>query len=136
VQSQLGELVEMVVIGGGASLLAAGIVLGVCHSRGYLNTAQLHNDPGGYLLSEPWRCFAAASARRSAISSSTKLPPGATSANKPRSRAAPLYLRIGELGGLSHAPDGIRRYGALGLDGWVVPGHSRHRARTRRERDQ
>lgn len=60
VQSQLGELVEMVVIGGAASLLAAGVVLGICHSRGYLDTAQLHKDPGGYLLSEPWRCFAAA----------------------------------------------------------------------------
>jgi Family of unknown function (DUF6338) len=59
-QSQLGELVEMVVIGGAASLLAAGIVLGTCHSRGYLDTAQLHNDPSAYLLSEPWRCFAAA----------------------------------------------------------------------------
>ena len=60
VQSQLGELVEMVVIGGACSLLAAGAVLGVAHSKGWIDTAKLHQDAGGYLLAEPWRCFAVA----------------------------------------------------------------------------
>jgi hypothetical protein len=60
VQSQLGELVEMVVIGGACSLVAAGAVLGVAHSKGWIDTAKLHEDAGGYLLAEPWRCFAAA----------------------------------------------------------------------------
>jgi hypothetical protein len=60
VQSQLGELVEMVVIGGACSLIAAGAVLGVVHSKGWIDTAKLHQDAGGYLLAEPWRCFAAA----------------------------------------------------------------------------
>lgn len=62
VQSQLGELVEMVVIGGGVSLIAAGVVLGVATSTGFLATAGLKKDATGYLLDEPWRCFAVAAA--------------------------------------------------------------------------
>ncbi len=58
VQSQLGELVEMVVIGGAASLLAAGLILGSASSFDFISTTSLHKDPGGYLLAEPWRCFA------------------------------------------------------------------------------
>jgi hypothetical protein len=57
VQSQLGELVEMVVIGGAASLLAAGLVLGSASSLNFINTTSLHKDPSNYLLAEPWRCF-------------------------------------------------------------------------------
>jgi len=60
VQSQLGELVEMVVIGGACSLIAAGAVLGVARSKDWIDTAKLHEDAGGYLLAHPWRCFAAA----------------------------------------------------------------------------
>ena len=61
-QSQLGELVEMVVIGGAASLAAAGIVLGAARFHGFIDTAALHNDAAGYLLAHSWRCLAAAAA--------------------------------------------------------------------------
>ncbi len=60
VQSQLGELVEMVVIGGAASLVSAGLVFGALTSFNFIDSSQLHEDASGYLLSEPWRCFAAA----------------------------------------------------------------------------
>jgi Family of unknown function (DUF6338) len=61
-QSQLGELVEMVVIGGAASLLAAGIILGAARFHGFIDTAALREDAAGYLLAHSWRCFAAATA--------------------------------------------------------------------------
>jgi hypothetical protein len=59
-QSQLGELVEMVVVGGGMSLLAAGAVLIAIDATGFVDTDALRADVGGYVLSEPARFFAAA----------------------------------------------------------------------------
>ena len=60
VQSQLGELVEMVVIGSAASLVSAGLVLGALTSLNFIDSTKLHEDAGAYLLSEPWKCFLAA----------------------------------------------------------------------------
>jgi hypothetical protein len=52
----------MVVIGGAVSLIAAGVVLGVATSNGFLDTSELQKDATHYLLDEPWRCFAVAAA--------------------------------------------------------------------------
>lgn len=61
-QSQLSELVEMVVIGGTASLVAAGIVLAAADAFDALNTAELRKDLATYILDEPIRVFLAAAA--------------------------------------------------------------------------
>lgn len=62
VQSQLGELVEMVVIGGAASLLAAGTVGGIVLSKGFIDGTALREDAVAYVVNQPWRCFATAAA--------------------------------------------------------------------------
>jgi len=41
-------------------LRPASLVLGICHSRDFLDTPLLQEDPGAYLMDHPWRCFAAA----------------------------------------------------------------------------
>lgn len=60
IQSQLGELVEMVVVGGVLSLVAGGIVLTFVDATGCIDTNELRADPAAYILNEPLRVFAAA----------------------------------------------------------------------------
>lgn len=59
-QSQLSELVEMVVIGGALSLVAAGVVLTAVDITDCIETAELRADPAEYILNEPLRIFLAA----------------------------------------------------------------------------
>jgi hypothetical protein len=53
----LGELVELVVVGGLASLLAAGIVLSVVNATGFVNTSLVREDFAQYVLTQPLRVF-------------------------------------------------------------------------------
>lgn len=56
-QSQVAELVEMLVIGALASVASAGAVLVVGKLTKLLNTGQLAEDFNSYLLTEPGRSF-------------------------------------------------------------------------------
>ncbi|MGA8744326.1 MAG: DUF6338 family protein [Solirubrobacterales bacterium] len=56
-QSQVGELVEMLVIGALFSVVAAGIVLSFSKASGFLDTNALADDFNSYLLTEPARSF-------------------------------------------------------------------------------
>jgi len=58
-QSQLGDAVEMLVIGAMLSLASAGIVLALGEAIGALNTVKLSADFDGYVLTEPIRAFSA-----------------------------------------------------------------------------
>lgn len=59
-QSQLGEFVEMVVVGGLMSLLAAGVILTAIDSTDWIATDELLEDPLAYLFAEPMCVFSAA----------------------------------------------------------------------------
>ena len=56
-QSQLGELAELVVVGGLASLLAAGIVLSIVNATGFVDVSEVHEDVAAYVLTQPVRTF-------------------------------------------------------------------------------
>lgn len=59
-QSQLGELVEMVVIGGLLSLVGAAVILIAIDLTGWVDADQLLEDPAAYIFAEPVRIFTAA----------------------------------------------------------------------------
>jgi len=56
-QSQVAELVEMLVIGALASVASAGVVLSLAKASGFLDVDALAKDFNSYLLTEPARSF-------------------------------------------------------------------------------